>query len=123
MITIKTIPHSGQRYDTVGDWWFEGENLEIRVSDMGNPQYEYLVARHEADEAVLCKLRGIKEKDVSEFDILFESHRLEGNMDEPGDHIDAPYHKEHAFATIQERVMAYEMGIEWEEYDKVINSL
>lgn len=122
-ISIKTIPHSEQRYDTVGDWWFEGEGLEIRVSDMGNPEYEYLVGRHEADEAILCKKRGINEQDITEFDKIFESHRLEGNTDEPGDHKDAPYRKEHFFATTAERALALELGIDWQDYENLINGL
>ena len=35
-ITIKTIAHDKQRYDTVGDWWFDDEgDLQIRVSRVG----------------------------------------------------------------------------------------
>ena len=62
-ITIKTIQHSKQRYDTCGDWWFDKKgNLQIRVSDMDNWKYEYLVGDHEVREALLCKDRGITQK-------------------------------------------------------------
>jgi hypothetical protein len=31
-ITIKTIPHSQQRYNTVGDWYRDGDGWQVRVS-------------------------------------------------------------------------------------------
>lgn len=72
-IIIKTIPHKEHRYDTVGNWWFDEKgNLEIRVSDMKNWKYEFLVALHELVESALCKSRNIKEKDVTNFDVQFE---------------------------------------------------
>ena len=39
---------------------FDAEgNLTIRVSDMGDWRYNFLLARHEMDEAILCKHAGI----------------------------------------------------------------
>ena len=35
-IAIQTIPHDEQRYDTVGNWFWEGDDLIIYVSDTGN---------------------------------------------------------------------------------------
>lgn len=123
-ILITTIPHDKQRYPTVGDWeWFGPDQLNIRVSDMGNWKYEVLVALHEAIEVLLCKDRDIKQLDVDEFDIEYEKNKTEGDTSEPGDHPDAPYKNEHFFATSIERLMAAELGVDWGEYEKTINSL
>lgn len=135
-INVKVIPHKEQRYETVGDWWFVWSkedggrshvtSLEIRVSDMGNVCYNFLVARHEQDEAMLCLERGISEEDVSTFDIKFEEQRSLNNPNytgEPGDNYLAPYRKEHFFATTQERAMAAELKVDWEEYDAAVNAL
>ena len=128
MIVIKTIPHSEQRYATVGDWWFdENSDLQIRVSDMQNPDYEFLVGQHEAIEAYLCNKRGITEKSVSDFDIRFEKMRAEYpdmvGDDEPGFNPRAPYSKEHAFATSFEMGIAREIGVDIEAYNAAVNAL
>lgn len=134
-IHIKTIPHNLQRYPTVGDWWWDLSQmeknqgaifLEVRVSDMGNAYYEYLVADHEVREAMLCLHRGIPEDDITKFDKIYESKRAAGNPEfqaEPGDHPTAPYKKEHFFATNIERLTAAELDIDWGEYDEVVESL
>jgi|SRR5579859_1017260 len=129
-INIRTIPHKKQRYETVGDWiWsnikerLDRSKLTIKVSDMGDWRMEFLVAFHEQIETVLCSLRNIKQRDVDNFDKEFESRRVSGNCDEPGDDPNAPYYKEHQFATKLERMLAKELGLNWEEYEAKINSL
>lgn len=122
-IIITTIPHSQQRYLTVGDWQFNEDNLLITVSDMGNWKYELLIALHELVEVMLCKDRGITEDLVNKFDIDFESKRPEGNIDEPGDAQGAPYKKEHFFATSIERLMAGELNVDWRNYEEAIYNL
>lgn len=124
-IDIKVIPNSEQRYDTVGDWWFNPDNskLFIRVSRMNNSKYENLVAIHEQIEALLCLERGIDEKKITAFDIKFENNREPGNADEPGDDEKAPYKKEHFFATSIERLMAAELKVDWKKYDEAVNNL
>ena len=128
MITIKTIPNHEQRYVTVGDWKFdESGNLEILVSDMGNPDYEFLVGLHELVEAYLCKKRNIKEEDVSAFDKRFEAMReafpeIIGD-DEPGFSPKAPYLKEHGYATNVEMSTARELGVDIEAYNNAVNAL
>ena len=38
-ISIETIPHAQHRYETVGDYWHPtDDSVEVRVSDMGNPE-------------------------------------------------------------------------------------
>lgn len=125
-INIQTIPNSEQAYPTVGNYWEENGELQFRVSDMKNHDYEFLVVIHELIEQHLVKKRGISLKDIDTFDINFEKERDEGKhdiMEEAGDSKDAPYYKEHQYATGIERVLANELGIDWNEYNKTVMEL
>jgi hypothetical protein len=123
-IQLRTIPHKSQRYETVGDWEVgdSGEIL-ISVSDMGNEDYAFLVGIHEAIEVWLCRKRGITQDQVDAFDIKFEEERENGDVSEPGDSPDAPYRKEHFFATNIERIIAAELGVDWAKYDRTVTGL
>jgi hypothetical protein len=132
-IHITTIPHAGQRYDTAGDWKFaadsdsaSGVSMHIRVSQLTDEDFEFLVGLHEQLEAYLCRKRGIPEELVTAFDNLFEAERAAGKHgpdDEPGDSRRAPYGKEHRFATRIERLVATELGVDWSAYGKAIAAL
>lgn len=123
-ILIRTIPHTSHRYETVGDYEYDQDmNETISVSKMGNDDYEFLVAIHELVESYLCLKRGIDENDITDFDIKFEENRKEGDLSEPGDAEDAPYRKEHFFATTIERLMAAELGVDWKTYDDTVVNL
>lgn len=122
-IIIKTIPHKEQRYETVGDYQLRHGQWEITVSDMGNDDYEFLVLLHELVEWKLTQKRGISEESITAFDKQFEEKRADGNIDEPGNDWNAPYHKEHVFAECIERMVAHEIGVDWEKYDKTVNNL
>lgn len=135
-IYIDTIEHSAQRYATVGDWILtppkvalgnggsvEACRLTIHVSRMNNKDYEFLVGIHEAIEAYLCYRRGISQASVDSFDKQFENDREPGDESEPGDSPDAPYRREHFTATTIERMLAAELGVDWNEYDKTVNQL
>jgi len=123
-INIGIIPHNEHRYETVGDYWYPSSSkMEVRISDMQNEDYEFLVLMHELIEAHLCRKRGIEEPAIKVFDETFEANRKPGNTDEPGFDPTAPYFKEHCFATFIETQLAEELGIDWEEYSNVVNSL
>jgi hypothetical protein len=110
-IVVETLPGDHQRYPTAGDYWRDADGtIQVRVSEMGNEQYELLVALHEIIEFMLCDARGISEADITSFDMRHL------HLDEPGEHPDAPYRKEHAFAEAVERLLAHEFGITWDEY-------
>lgn len=115
------------RYPTCGDWFYDDYgNLRIKVADLGNEYYEYLIADHELREAMLCKRFGVSEKSVTDFDLEFEGERQEGDhkdTDEPGDDRRAPYFKYHQWATKVEKMTAKWFGVKWKEYDKKVNSL
>lgn len=85
---------------------------------------EFLVALHEQIEYFLCRMRGIKEEDITNFDLEYEARREAGDLtSEPGDDPLAPYNKEHVFATSIEKIVCKELGINWEEYEKTVYSL
>jgi hypothetical protein len=122
-ILIETIPHSEQPYPTCGDFREESGVLHIRVSKEIGEDSALLVAVHELIEASLCKKRGISTESVDDFDMAYEKTRPEGDDSEPGDSPDAPYRKEHFFATNIERLMAEQMGVDWAEHDERILKL
>lgn len=126
-IVIKSIPQSEHRYPTVGDYWRDKDGtLQIRVSEMGNKEYESLVVLHELIEIILTEHKGIKEPDIMAFDVQFEKEREEGlhsEDDEPGEDPRAPYRKEHVLAEALERVVANELGVVWNDYGNTVMSL
>ena len=132
-IDWRVIPHSEQRYPTVGDWWFENSTTwHIRVSDLGNFQFEALVFLHELVEMLLCVHGGIGADQIDHFDINYESARTFGQKapcgcpalhDEPGDDPHAPYHRQHQAAELCEFVAAKLLGVNWKEYCKKIDEL
>lgn len=104
-IVIETIPHSRQRYNTCGDWIITETDgiatVKIFVSEMGDWRYEQAVAMHEYYEALLCYNDGLGGKVVDKFDQEFEASPLMQaipGVEEPGDHPEAPYYKQHAKA-------------------------
>jgi len=122
-IVIEVVDHEKQRYDTCGDWQFFDDTLEIRVSNLKDWRMEALVGLHEAVEALLCRKRGITEHEVGVFDKRFETEIPHTEDEEPGDHILSPYRREHFFATNVERLLAAELGVDWQDYEERINAL
>ena len=116
-IIIKTIPHRRQRYETCGDYFNNGKGVTIHISQFNNPDYEFAIAVHELIEWYLTKKRGIKIKEIDNFDMAFKG---EG---EPGDSKDAPYYWEHQFATDIEKQVIYELGIPWDVYESDVDAI
>lgn len=147
-ILIETIPHSEQRYPTVGDWYFrnheclpsdgefETDPLVVRVSELGDWREELCVAVHELVEVAIAKHRGVKVQDVDHFDMVYEADRnskIESArndehkrlllIDEPGDDPKCPIKREHSIATGVERILAAELEVDWMIYEKKVESL
>jgi len=127
---IRIIPHEQHRYETCGDWWYEGPEdnavLHIRVSQMPEQTHEQMVLIHELAEVILCNQQGVTQQDVDNFDTNFESNREVGLVSEeaePGDSPNAPYKTQHCFATAIERLMCAALGITWQAYEEEINKL
>jgi|SRR5215469_7158573 len=126
-IIIETIPHLKQRYNTIGDWKWEGDTLHVYVSDMGDPITfdsrfsEMAVGIHEAVEALYCRFDGVSDKDVDSFDMDEKIQAEITELDiEPGDHPSAPYKKQHLFATAIEKMLCVAFHIPWFEYEERI---
>lgn len=124
-IVIEVIPHQAQRYDTCGDWEWTGENLTIRVSDLGNDVFNFLVATHELHEAMLCRFRGITTKMVDAWDLNWTPREPTSgpSVDEAGNDPRAPYHREHRFGLVIEELVGHELGIDKAAYDAAFDAL
>lgn len=121
-INIKTIPESEQRKEVNGaDWWWDENNdLQVRISPLSDWRYEALLSLHETIEAILCRHKGVKEPDVCVFDQEYDKTH---NFDvDAGDEPDAPYVRQHCFATGLERVVCAELDVNWKTYDKELAS-
>lgn len=116
-IAISFIEQNEQRYPTVGDWFFDDAGwLQIKVSKQDDPRYALAIAFHELVEAVACTQNGVTAEQVDEFDMGEGS-----DLDEPGQSIRAPYHKEHLLATAMERRFINHLGVDWDTYDKAVS--
>ena len=122
-IVIETIPHDSQRYETVGDWYQQGGDLVIKVSELGDWRMEAMVAVHELVEAILCKNAGVTEDQIDTFDFWFAKTREFNEGQEAGDQVRAPYRDQHCYATAVERMLCAALGIPWLVYDAKVNAL
>lgn len=112
MITLKNIDPIAMRYVTTGDWeWLPNGHLQCSVAEYGNPDSAFLVNLHELVEAWLCNKAGIREDQVSGFDIA------NCDLEEPGDSENAPYHKQHKVATEVEKIVCEAMSIDWQAHN------
>lgn len=118
---IRVVPAIFQEYPTAGNYQISecGTTL-IFITEQVNRDYEFLISIHEQIECFLTKLRGIKEKDIMKFDLAYEKKRRVGDNSEPGDDKSSPYRKEHQFATMIEKIVAHELGIDWNKYESEI---
>lgn len=119
-IIIEVIPHSEQRYDTCGDWQFaENGDLTIKVSETGGMWMDFLIGRHEMDEAMLCLRFGVTEKMVDDYDLTHS----EAGGDSFSENSDAPYAKFHNDALAAEWIMARLLGVDWNNYTKTLEMM
>ena len=107
---MKVIPHSDQRYDTLGDYWIDEDGTwQFRVSDMGDWRYNFSVLLHEFVEFALLQHKGVSEEDVLAFDLAVPQDSP--YADDPGFDPKAPYHEEHVYADCMERLIAPKLGM------------
>lgn len=113
-ITIETIPHEQQRLGVIGDWYFEPNgDLVVKVSDLGDWRYNFLVGRHEMDEALLCKLTGITTEMVD------EDQAAALPTDDPDSFSGYPgarLQNQHNDALAAEWIMSRLLGVDWKKY-------
>lgn len=121
-ISIESIPHKQQRYNTCGDYFeaSEGEGVVINVSELPSRREMILVAIHELIEWALCEAEGISIQEIDNFDLHYCG---EGLPEEPGDCDESPYYKQHQIASGIERLLAAEMGVDWLTYERHVAEL
>ena len=126
-INVELLPYSSMRYPTAGDYWKDKSGTwQFRIANFHNPHYECLVLVHELIECFLCDFAGIREEDITAFDVRFEQERemgLHGPDDEPGHDPKSPYRKYHVFAEKVERMVAKVLRVRWGFYSKACNDL
>lgn len=126
-INYQVIPHSEQRYPTVGDYWLDESGVwQIRVSKMSDWRYEILVLVHEICELAIVRYLGINPEEIDAFDRQYELDRAAGKHPpdtEPGDDDAAPYRLPHSIATGIERVLSYALMVNWSRYEEEALSL
>ena len=122
-ITIEFIPHKEQRLpgSIGGDWYFDSDdNLVIKVSDMKDWRYNFLLAMHEMNEAILCKNAGITTEMV-DADELKSSPT--DNPDSFSGYPGSCYQNQHNDALALEWLMSRLLDVNWEKYGKAFSSL
>jgi hypothetical protein len=125
-IVIKTIPHKEQKYDTAGDYYWQDNEIAVRISRMDNRNYEFAIALHELLEIHLCLRDRIPLEWSTNFDLVFEKERAEGkhkDTNEPGDDPRCPYFKQHQMASRLEKYVIRILGEKWVDYDKATVAL
>jgi len=106
---------------SLGDYWYEGDALEVRVAEYGNTDYETLIAVHEVIEEWLTKRRGLSEPEIQAFDDMWDKEQQAGkhggDMDEPGFDSRCPCLREHTIADAIERVLIAHCGMDINTYN------
>jgi len=117
-IHIKSVPIEEMRIPgSLGDYWYEGKTLEIRVAEYINADWETLIATHEMIEEWLTKRRGLTEPEIQAFDEMW-SKEHHSKDEEPGFDKRAPYLREHTFADAVERLALVVAGLSMQEYEE-----
>jgi hypothetical protein len=142
-IIIEVIPHSDQRLSgslggdwqwlTRGDAFHQGyilfkdvapsqleDVLLVRVSDMGDWRYNFLLAQHEMNEAMLCKAAGITTEMV---DADEKNAKPTDDPDSLSGYPGSCYQQQHNDALVMEWMTARFLGVDWTKYAAAFASL
>lgn len=122
-IVIEVIPHGYHRLPNSlgGDWFFDASgNLTVRVSDMGDWRYNFLLARHELDEAMLCLAAGITTEMV---DADEAKSTANDNPDSFSGYPGSCYQQQHNDALAGEWLMSRLLGVDWTKYAESFQAL
>ena len=69
---IKNVDVKDQRYPTLGDYYLTNTERIFSISNTGRSLYDDLILIHELVEEVLTRNKGIKEEDITKYDLEFE---------------------------------------------------
>ena len=121
---IESVPLKSQRYRTLGDYFIKKGIRYFKITKTKNNLFDDLIFVHEFCEEILTRNKGIKEKEITKHDLWIEDEIAEGRYPddaEPGEHPKSPYRREHLLAMRIEKMLAKELGINWEEYNNYLN--
>ena len=96
-ITINVVDK--QRYNTAGDYYATPSGWQFAVSRQKSVDDEFLILIHELVEWYLTQRNGIREEDITAFDVAHPSSK------DPGSEPDAPYRNEHRAALEVEKLI------------------
>ncbi len=114
-IEIKIKPKGTIRAQQFDDYYFKDGVLVFEVADLGNDFYNKLVLIHAIIEQALTEYKGIKEEEITKFDM---EHL---DSEEPGLEMDCVYRNEHLLAEGIERILCAYLNIPWTQYEEVFN--
>jgi hypothetical protein len=122
-IILESIPPEQAPLGEPGDWrWVDGD-LVIRCVDLGDWRYNFLLQRHEMDEAILCKLAGITTEEVDADQVYAMRHpELENNPDSFSGYPGSVLQFQHNDALASEWQMSRLLGVKWTEYAKAYDA-
>ena len=122
-ILIDFVPLHKIRNNGIGDFFTQLDRGVVRAVKLPDIRYSILIALHEILEFVLTSNANIKESDIDKFDAIVELNGSESDKIDPGSLPNAPYKRQHLFSENIERLVALEMGIDFKEYNQVIDNL
>ncbi len=126
---VHVVPYAQMRYPSAGDWLTDETGIRIIVADTGSWRCNFLVALHEIVEAWLCRRHGITQEEVDQWDMVTwpkymkTSQTRQIDSDEPGDHPNCPYRREHRIASRVERVASWLLLVNWTKYEQRLEAL
>lgn len=118
-IYVRCIPQDQHRFTTIGDWWEDGDVLEVRISAELDWRYQFAVLFHELIEFGICKVAGITTVECDAFDALFEREYEFGKWPrsvEAGFDKRCPYRRGHVWGSRFERLVIFLLGASWSGY-------
>lgn len=116
-ITLETISAAEARLGEPGDWVWEGDDLIIRCVDLKDWMFNFLLLRHEMDEAMLCRKAGITTEQVDADQVYSQQHpELENNPDSFSGYPGAVLQNQHNDALAAEWQMSRLLEVDWSEY-------
>lgn len=119
-ILVEVLPADKMRYKTLGDWYFqESTNVEpdlyikvLKQEGKDACKKEACLVLHEFVEALLCRFKGITQKQVDDFDMGTSEEQVhKDGYPEHGFHPAAPYKDQHSFAFILEQLFSRELQL------------
>lgn len=112
-ILVRTVPAYQIRNHGAGDWSFTPNGvLVVEVAEMDKDS-AICVAVHEIVEALLCQKHGVTDEAVTAWDAASPD-------EEPGEHPQAPYFREHMVALEIEKMLCTAQGHLWDAHEERI---